>query len=64
MLIGTPFYLMEYVRGRIILDQLLPGMAPEERSAIYRAMCEVLTKIHKVDLTKAGLDDYGRKGQS
>ncbi|CAH1802395.1 unnamed protein product [Owenia fusiformis] len=60
--IGTPFYVMEHMPGRIFKDPLLPNMEPKERTAIYNAMCEVLAKIHKVDISKAGLDDYGKKG--
>ncbi|XP_014664040.1 PREDICTED: acyl-CoA dehydrogenase family member 10-like isoform X2 [Priapulus caudatus] len=60
--IGTPFYMMEHVPGRIFKDPLLPNMTPVERSAIYTAMCDVLVKIHLVNIERAGLQDYGKPG--
>ena len=53
---------MEHVPGRVFKDIHLTGMTPDERCKIYSAMVDVLVKIHKVDITKAGLDDYGKKG--
>lgn len=53
---------MEHVPGRVFKDVTLEGMTPEERKAIYSAMNEVLTKIHKVNIEEAGLEDYGKKG--
>jgi aminoglycoside phosphotransferase (APT) family kinase protein len=47
--IGTPFYIMAYVPGRVLTDPRLPGAAPEERAAIYDAMNEVLARLHTVD---------------
>ena len=35
-LLGTPFYVMEFLQGRVLMDQSLPGMHPDERRAIYR----------------------------
>ena len=61
--IGTPFYVMEYVPGRIFKDPLLPGLDNEERRQIYRSMCEVLVKIHGVDISAAGLQDFGKSGE-
>ncbi|XP_006865559.1 PREDICTED: acyl-CoA dehydrogenase family member 10 [Chrysochloris asiatica] len=60
--LGTPFYLMEYCPGLIYKDPSLPGMEPSKRRAIYTAMNRVLCQIHSVDLTAAGLGDYGRQG--
>lgn len=61
-LLGTPFYLMEYLPGRVFMDQALPGMAPAERRAIYREMSRVIAALHAVDYRAVGLDDYGKKG--
>ncbi len=61
-LLGTPFYIMEHVPGRIFKNPLLPDQTPEERRQIYSSMCETLAKIHKVNITEAGLDDFGKKG--
>ncbi|KAK2178677.1 hypothetical protein NP493_531g03000 [Ridgeia piscesae] len=47
--LGTPFYIMEHVEGRIFKDQTLPGMSPVERRQVYAAMVEVLAKIHRVN---------------
>jgi len=54
---------MEYVPGRIFKDPLLPGLDLEERRQIYRSMCEVLVKIHSVDINAAGLQDFGKSGE-
>jgi aminoglycoside phosphotransferase (APT) family kinase protein len=60
--IGTPFYLMDFVDGRILWDPLLPGMAPEERRAIYAEMNRVIAALHRVDFAAIGLADYGGPG--
>jgi aminoglycoside phosphotransferase (APT) family kinase protein len=60
--IGTPFYLMDFVDGRIFWDPLLPGMKPGERRAIFAEMNRVIAALHKVDVAAIGLADYGRPG--
>jgi len=60
--IGSAFYIMEYVRGRIFRDPQVPGVAPVERAAIYDDMNSVLARLHKVDYTAVGLADYGKPG--
>jgi len=60
--IGRAFFIMEFVAGRVLWDQSLPGMAPAERSAIYDAMNQVISALHSVDVTAAGLADYGKPG--
>ena len=60
--IGTPFYLMEHVEGRVFWNVQLPEQAKEERSAIYEELCRVLAAIHTVDVGAVGLSDYGRRG--
>ena len=60
--IGTPFYIMQYVRGRVLMDNLLPGEAPAERAGIYGSMIDVLARIHTVDWRAVGLADFGRPG--
>ncbi|KAL8615272.1 hypothetical protein ACOMHN_051764 [Nucella lapillus] len=62
-ILGTPFYLMKYVSGRIFQDHRLLELAPGERWAVYEALSDVLCKIHRVDVEKAGLSDYGKQGQ-
>uniref|UniRef100_A0A4W6D0U7 Acyl-CoA dehydrogenase family member 11 n=1 Tax=Lates calcarifer TaxID=8187 RepID=A0A4W6D0U7_LATCA len=58
--IGTEFYLMEHVKGRIFRDLRLPGVSPAERAALYVAAVEVLAKLHSLDLASLNLEGYGR----
>jgi len=60
--IGRAFYVMEYVQGRVLWDQALPGMAREERAAIYDEMNRVIAALHSVDYAAIGLGDYGKPG--
>ncbi len=60
--IGTAFYIMECLEGRILRDPTLPGFAPQERAAIYDEMNAVLAKLHNVDYKAIGLEDFGRPG--
>ncbi|HEY7943306.1 MAG TPA: phosphotransferase [Casimicrobiaceae bacterium] len=60
--IGTPFYLMDFVEGRIFWDPLLPGMTPSQRRAIFAEMNRVIAALHRVDFAAIGLGDYGRAG--
>ena len=59
---GRAFYVMEFVEGRVLWDQSLPGMTPNERSAIYDEMNRVIAALHSVDATAVGLADYGKPG--
>lgn len=58
--IGTPFYIMEYLDGRIFLDPRLPGLAPNKRRAIYRATAKTLASLHSANVDAIGLSKYGR----
>ncbi|MBB4516647.1 phosphotransferase [Paraburkholderia fungorum] len=60
--IGRAFYVMEFVEGRVLWDQSLPGMTPAERTAIYDEMNRVIAALHSVDVTAIGLADYGKPG--
>jgi aminoglycoside phosphotransferase (APT) family kinase protein len=60
--IGTEFFVMEYLAGRIFWDATLPGLAPAERSAIFDEMNRVLAALHLVDYAARGLGDYGKPG--
>ena len=60
--IGTAFYIMGYVPGRVLVDPRLPGVAPAERAQIYDAMNEVLARLHLVDWHAVGLAEFGRPG--
>lgn len=59
-IIGTPFFVMEYIEGRIFWNVQLHNLSPEERSAIYREFSRILAAIHAVDLEAVGLQSYGR----
>lgn len=58
--IGTPFYLMERVEGRIFTDCSLPDLPPAERAAIWMGLAEALAALHRVDPAVVGLADFGR----
>ncbi len=58
--IGTPFFLMEHVKGKIFWDLLLPESSAEERRKIYLSMNETIAKLHSVDFKTIGLGDYGK----
>lgn len=60
--IGTDFYIMDFVEGRVLRVLTLPEVAPPERRKIYEAMIDTLAKLHKVDYRAVGLADYGRVG--
>lgn len=63
-IIGTPFYLMSYVSGKIYKDPSLPGLESNERRKVYSAMNKTIAKIHSVDLNEAELTDYGKLDNS
>ena len=58
--IGTAFYIMDYVQGRVFRDVLLPGLAVVERRAIYDAMNAAMARLHQVDWRAAGLETFGK----
>jgi len=60
--IGTWFYIMDHVEGRIFWEPTLPGLEPAERRAIYDAMNDVLARLHFVDYRAAGLEGFGKPG--
>ena len=61
-IMGSMFYVMEMVEGRILWDGRLPGMAPEERAAIYDAQIQLLARLHALDPQALGLADFGATG--
>ena len=60
--IGRAFYVMEFVQGRVLWDQTLPGMTPDQRAAIYDEMNRVIAALHSVDPAAVGLAGYGKPG--
>ena len=60
--IGTPFYVMEMVEGRIFWDAALPEVEAAERPAYFDAMNATIAQLHLIDPEEAGLGDYGKPG--
>lgn len=60
--IGRAFYIMECKEGRVLWDQALPGMSPQQRGEIYDAMNRTMAALHCVDVNQIGLADYGKPG--
>ncbi len=60
--IGTPFYVMERLQGRVLSNYALPEIAPAERRRYLVALAETLARLHAVDWNAAGLADYGKPG--
>jgi aminoglycoside phosphotransferase (APT) family kinase protein len=60
--IGRAFYVMEFMQGRVLWDQSLPGMTPAGRGAIYDEMNRVISALHTVDFAAQGLAGYGKPG--
>ena len=58
--IGTAFFVMDFVDGRIMRDPMMPDSNPHERAACYDSLNDVLARLHKVDFVAVGLGDYGR----
>lgn len=61
--VGTPFFLMELVEGRIFWDPALPEVPRRERKDYYASMCETIARLHSIDYRQAGLGDYGKPGE-
>ncbi|MBL8555527.1 MAG: phosphotransferase family protein [Phenylobacterium sp.] len=60
--VGTMFYVMDMVEGRILWDQSLPAYSPAERREIILSKIKTLADLHNTDYVKIGLEDYGRPG--
>ncbi|MBV8169258.1 MAG: phosphotransferase family protein, partial [Alphaproteobacteria bacterium] len=60
--IGSAFFVMDCVDGRLFWDPTLPDLAPAARGAIYDAMNATVAALHRVDFAAIGLADYGRPG--
>ena len=60
--IGTPFYLMERLRGRIFWEPTLPELPREARAGIYEGMIDALARLHLADWQAIGLEGFGRPG--
>jgi aminoglycoside phosphotransferase (APT) family kinase protein len=60
--IGTPFYVMEMVEGRIFWDATFPEVDRDARPAYFDAMNRAIAALHRIDPAAAGLGDYGKPG--
>ena len=60
--IGSEFYVMEFVQGRVFVDPSMPGMGPEDRARAYGDAVRVLASLHSLDWAGIGLGGYGRRG--
>ncbi len=59
-IIGTPFYVMDHLAGRIFRDPAVPDITPTERAAIYNTMVDTMAALHAVDWKAAGLESFGK----
>ena len=60
--IGRAFYIMQFVDGRVLWDQSLPGMSNEDRAAHYDEMNRVIAQLHSLDYKLVGLETFGKPG--
>jgi aminoglycoside phosphotransferase (APT) family kinase protein len=60
--LGSAFYVMEWVEGRVFWDPRLPDLEPAERYGIFASMNDTIAAIHGIDPASVGLDDFGRHG--
>jgi aminoglycoside phosphotransferase (APT) family kinase protein len=60
--IGTPFYIMDYLPGRIYSDRRMPDVDPAHRRAAFLDMARVLGRLHRLKPDAVGLGDFGRAG--
>ncbi|MES1929935.1 phosphotransferase enzyme family protein [Salinisphaera dokdonensis CL-ES53] len=58
--IGTPFYVMDYVPGRVFGDPALPELGTDERAGVYHSLVDTLAALHAVDVDEVGLSEFGR----
>ena len=61
-IIGSAFYLMSYVPGRIFWSPTLVGISPQEKSTIFDQMIRLLSVLHDINTQEIGLSDFGRPG--
>ncbi len=61
-IVGTPFYVMERMQGRVFKDTSLPYCSPEHRAEMYKSLAETLAQLHTFSPAELGLEDFGRPG--
>ena len=60
--IGSEFYLMQFISGRIYTDSSMPGMTKNDRKRAYESVMTVMANLHNVDIVRVGLGNYGKGG--
>ena len=60
--IGTPFYIMEFLKGRIFEDPAIPDVDPKDRKEMWKSAVQTLGRFHRVKPESVGLEDFGRQG--
>src|SRR2546428_12156437 len=60
--LGTAFYVMDFVDGRVLWDQSLPGMTQEQRFDIWDELNRVIARLHTIDYRAVGLEGFGKPG--
>lgn len=61
-LIGSEFYIMEFVSGRVLWDITMPDLSPAERGAVFDSVNRTIAFLHRLDPASLGLEDFGRRG--
>jgi len=61
-IVGTMFFIMDFIEGRIFWDAGLPEVQKSDRKPLYFALTDTLADLHSVDYKAAGLEDYGKPG--
>ncbi len=61
-IVGTPFYVMERIEGRVFGDSAMTGAPASERGAMFRSVAETLAALHDIDWRAVGLEGFGRQG--
>ena len=57
--IGTLFFVMEYLQGRVFYNPALPELNDEERRSVYRSQLDIAVRLSKLDIEQCGLDSFG-----
>lgn len=60
--VGTPFYLMEKLEGRVFADYALSGVTAADRREMYQSMAKTMARLHQLDWAAVGLSDFGKPG--
>ena len=60
--LGTPFYVMEKLNGRVFASYDLPGISPRDRLRMYESMADTMARLHRIDPVAIGLKDFGKPG--